>query len=168
MGTPVFGNVGFTVIAIALGLIGFQASTGMSWLDIAEYLGRGIHRLVGWTMIKIDTAREQIAARKHERELAKVNEVRVEKRSESIQPKALRKVPEIKPAVKEIPKAAPVRQKSLFKPTTVGELPDLDLLDEKTEDTGLGYSPDSLEAMSRQLELKLAKFSTTTRFRHEN
>ena len=158
MGVPVFGTVGFTVIAIALGLIGFQASTGMSWLDIAEYLGRAIHRVVAWAVIKIDTIREGIAERKHQRELAKVNEVRVEKRSEPLQSKVERRAPEIKPAVKEIPKAAPVRQKSLFKPTTVGELPDLDLLDEKTEDTGLGYSPDSLEAMSRQLELKLADF----------
>ena len=37
-------------------------------------------------------------------------------------------------------------------------MPDLDLLDEKHADTGLGFSQDSLQAMSKQLELKLADF----------
>jgi S-DNA-T family DNA segregation ATPase FtsK/SpoIIIE len=50
-----------------------------------------------------------------------------------------------------------VRQQRLFDLKTTGELPDLELLDEPVATT-LGYSSESLEAMSRLLELKLKDF----------
>ena len=50
------------------------------------------------------------------------------------------------------------RQQKLFDLKTSSELPDLELLDEKSDDEEVGYSEASLEAMSRLLELKLADF----------
>ena len=155
-GIPVFGSVGLTVIALTLLLIGFQASTGLSWLDVSEIVGRRLHLTISWFVALTDDWRDRIEARKHQREIDRAQEVRVEKRSaKQIVP---RKVPQIRTVVPEKPKVIMPRQKSLFKPQVVGELPDLDLLDEKTEHGDLGFSADSLEAMSRQLELKLADF----------
>ncbi len=156
-GVPVFGNVGFTVIALTLFLVGFQASTGASWLDVSEMIGRSLHRVTAWTIFQVSRAQERFAATKHRKEIDRLQEARLEQKP-VLKPKSQRKAPEIKPAVKETPKPAAVRQRRLFRPQSVGELPDLDLLDERTEHEDLGYSADSLEAMSRQLELKLADF----------
>lgn len=155
-GEPVFGSVGLTVIALTLFLIGFQASTGLSWLDVSEIVGRRLHLAISWLLACVDDWRDRAQARKHQREIDRLQEVRLEKKS--VQPARTRKAPEIKSATQEKPKAIAPRQKSLFKSQTVSELPDLDLLDEKTEHKDVGFSADSLEAMSRQLELKLADF----------
>ena len=51
------------------------------------------------------------------------------------------------------------QQKRLFDSQGVNELPDVDLLDQPAGDNSRGYSADALEAMSKQLELKLADFN---------
>ena len=156
-GVPVFGIVGLTVIALTLFLVGFQASTGMSWLDIAEYVGRALHGGTAWVVHQIQTVQARWLERRHQQEIHKFQAARLEKKA-VVKPKPERTTPEIKPVVKTAPKPAKVRQKSLFKSESLGELPDLDLLDERSELHDLGYSAESLEAMSRQLELKLADF----------
>ena len=155
-GAPVFGSVGLTVIALTLFLIGFQASTGLSWLDVSEIVGRRLHLTISWLVARVDDWRDRVQARKHQREIDLLQEARLENRP--AQPTRTRQVPEIKTATQEKPKVIAPRQKSLFKSQTLSELPDLDLLDEKTKPKDLGFSADSLEAMSRQLELKLADF----------
>ncbi len=161
-GEPVFGTVGLTLLAAAAVMIGIQAATGLSWLDVAETTGRGVHRFVGGIVYFADLARDRWRARRAERTAKR----KVEK------PKPLLKK-EAKPGVEivaEVTKRKPPkieakareekvqRQQRLFSPESVGELPDLELLDEKATDDGSGYSEASLEAMSRQLELKLADF----------
>ena len=51
-----------------------------------------------------------------------------------------------------------VSQKRLFDTKSLKELPDIDLLDSALISEGRGYSKDSLEAMSKLLELKLQDF----------
>ena len=153
-GAPVFGSVGLTIIVTAVGLIGFQAGTGLSWLDIAELSGRAVHHVIGWMIDAGMQVRTRIQADKHRKAIVDRNAERLE--SKRVKP--ARKTPDIVAKV-EAPKRAPKpTQKVLFRPETLGELPDLDLLDEKNRQENAGYSQASLEAMSRQLELKLADF----------
>ena len=154
VGGPVFGLVGLTIIVTAVGLIGFQAGTGLSWLDIAELSGRAVHHVIGWVIDGSRQVRTRLQAGKHRRAIVDRNAERLG--SKKVKP--VRKPPDIVAKV-EAPKRAPKpTQKVLFKPETLGELPDLDLLDEKNRQDNAGYSQASLEAMSRQLELKLADF----------
>lgn len=53
------------------------------------------------------------------------------------------------------------RQQPLFDAPVTGDLPHLELLDERVKDPNRGYSKDALEALSKLLELKLADFGIT-------
>lgn len=164
-GSTIFGLVGLTVLSVAGALIGLQAATGLSWLDVSEATGRILYRLYGILLVVYDKLVDQFKQRRHsylERQRSRVaiipqsNSAPSEKRLID-KPISKKTTPTILAKAKEPDR--PVSQKRLFQPEGVGELPDLDLLDDKNEDQGLGYSADSLEAMSRQLELKLADFN---------
>ena len=45
LGLPVLNPAGLTLCALAVLLIGTQAAIGYSWLQLAEWTGRGLHRL---------------------------------------------------------------------------------------------------------------------------
>ncbi len=75
--------------------------------------------------------------------------------------KAKRAKPRIEPVVSTLETSARAekeRQVPLFDPPAAGELPPLSLLDDPPEQKQ-GYSEDSLEAMSRLVELKLKDFN---------
>ena len=169
---PVFGLVGSTLLCLAGLIIGLQAATGLSWLDVVEVLGRNLHRGAVLLLNAYDSVRDQIAHQravrlaKAARKAAKPNPSspsieRAKPAGERPAPKAA-SPPEASKRIQILPKpkqsASKAQQQRLFRPEGVGELPDLNLLDEKAEDDGLGYSDASLEAISRQLELKLADF----------
>ncbi|MGK0223371.1 MAG: S-DNA-T family DNA segregation ATPase FtsK/SpoIIIE [Limisphaerales bacterium] len=164
-GSTIFGLVGLTVLSVAGALIGLQAATGLSWLDVSEATGRILYRIYGVFLLGYDKLADQIKERRHkhlDRKNSRVaiipppNNAPTEKRTVDKR-NSKKTTPTIFTKAKE--PARPASQKRLFQPEGIGELPDLDLLDEKNEDQGLGYSADSLEAMSRQLELKLADFN---------
>jgi S-DNA-T family DNA segregation ATPase FtsK/SpoIIIE len=164
-GSTIFGLVGLTVLSVAGALIGLQAATGLSWLDVSEATGRILYRIYGVFLLGYDKLADQIKERRNrhlDRKNSRVaiipppNNAPTEKRTVNKR-NSKKTTPTIFTKTKE--PARPALQKRLFQPEGIGELPDLDLLDEKNEDQGLGYSADSLEAMSRQLELKLADFN---------
>ena len=66
---------------------------------------------------------------------------------------------QILPATAERKPAGKSQQKRLFDSQSVSELPDVDLLDQPNGNATGGYSTEALEAMSKQLELKLADFN---------
>ncbi len=162
-GVAVFGLVGLTLLAVAGALIGVQAAAGFSWLDVAEATGRNLYRLSHSLITAYDGYRDRQRSRAAARSAA---EHAVAKRSaQRREAKAKAEAaPRTSPALKIVPKIKEAagkgagQQKRLFDTRSTSELPDLDLLDERDEDEGLGYSAESLEAMSRQLELKLADF----------
>jgi S-DNA-T family DNA segregation ATPase FtsK/SpoIIIE len=74
--------------------------------------------------------------------------------------KATRAKPRIEPVLPTLEasdRAEKERQVPLFDPPAAGELPPLSLLDDPPEQKA-GYSKESLEAMSRLVELKLKDF----------
>ena len=156
VGLPVLGKAGLTLLGVAGVLAGAQAALGFSWLDIAEWVGRGIHRLsaavIGVIARRIELWRQRRAARAAAR--SAVAE-RGEKRAQESKRRKARKPPRIEPRTEKKPK---VKQDEMFEMAGVGRVPHMDLLDDKPLDEASGYSAASLETMSRQLELKLNEF----------
>ena len=156
LGLPVFGWVGLTLLSLTGVLIGAQAAAGFSWLAIAEFTGRHLHgfiaTLVDWLDRQITYFNSRRAAKASTRGLksARRQSMKLEKGR-----RGTRAQPEIK--TPDQPPAA-ARQQKLFDLKSSSELPDLDLLDDRLPEDHLGFSEDSLEAMSRLLELKLRDF----------
>ena len=164
-GLAIFGWVGLTLLSAAGALIGMQAAAGFSWLNVAEITGRYLYQASSAVVIFYDKHYDAYKQRREEhkrqslqtRQLVQARKVSLDKDLVKAQQPTVAKV-KIVPKVEEKAAKGRGQQKRLFDTKTPGELPDLELLDEKEPDTGLGYSPASLEAMSKQLELKLADF----------
>ena len=157
LGLPVFGLVGLTLLSLTGVLIGAQAAAGFSWLVVAEFTGRHLHAfiasIVDWLDRRVTYFKSHRATRVMSRELksARRRSLNVEKGK-----RANRQQPEIKSPVD--PPITAARQQKLFDLKSSSELPDLDLLDDRLPEDHLGFSEDSLEAMSRLLEIKLRDF----------
>ena len=143
--------VGATVLLLALFLAGVTWLTGLSWFRVMDWvgagvfwLGRGLHRLWGrW--------RE----RREGREVAREREQKIEKARRKPRSK-----PRIEPVISKPEISERVereKQIPLFEAPANSELPSLALLDQPSGEHH-GYSEAALEAMSRQVELKLADF----------
>ncbi|MGR8918370.1 MAG: DNA translocase FtsK [Gammaproteobacteria bacterium] len=149
-----FGEVGGTLLMIALFLTGVTLFTGLSWTWLMDVVGertlllwdraselyeRGLDELSGW---RARRARTAVVREETER-------------------KEQRPPPRIEPRVEPEPPSVRVereRQEPLFDRGLQTELPELSLLDTPKGDGG-GYSAEALEAMSRQVELKLKDFN---------
>ena len=150
----VVNPVGGTLFLLALFLTGVTLFTGLSWLDVMDVTGR-------YTIVAAEhlyrlgrQARERwVAGRRKEEREARI-EVERKRRSR-------RKPPRIEPVIAKVETSARVereRQVPLFEPAPgSGSLPPLALLDEPKKKRKV-VSDESLEAISRQVELKLADF----------
>ncbi len=147
------GLLGATLLLLAFFLTGLTFFTGVSWLTVMDKTGYWVLR--GWhgCSTTINQVRDWWAGRRAKAE-------RVVVRKEDTVKRAQRKVkqPRIEPRLEAEPvKPKPVKQQALFKQLNIGELPALDLLDLPSTQK-IGYSETELQAMSRQVELKLADF----------
>ncbi len=149
-----FNFLGATLLLLALFLASVTVFTGLSWLSLMDLTGRLTLQLVAWGGRQFARLQDVMEGRKARRARSKSLERDKEKNKH-------RKPPQIEPtmpALKSGRKVAKERQIPLFKgePSPEG-LPNVSLLDPPPEQKA-GYSKESLEAMSRQLELKLADF----------
>ncbi len=155
-GLPAFGFVGLTLLGVAGILTGAQTALGFSWLDVAEWLGARMHHafmsLVAFAARRAESVGKRRAARKAARSAVRKREQTREKDRSRRQK---RRPPNIEPPAA---KAVEPEQAGLFDAAGVGPVPDMALLDDKSADDSGGFSEESLKAMSRQLELKLAEF----------
>ncbi|MGH8273720.1 MAG: DNA translocase FtsK [Gammaproteobacteria bacterium] len=148
------GEAGATLILLAVLLATITLATGLSWMALMDRTGAAFMRFGEWLAMRRQLWRERREA-KVGRERRSAAVAREQTRRQT------RTKPKIEPmigAVKPSPRAERERQKSLFTSApTADELPPLDLLDAPHEQTR-GYSEETLEAMSRQVELKLGDF----------
>ena len=126
---------------------------GFSWITVMDKVGHWC--LAGYekALIRFGEFRDRAEGRR--KAAARQDVVKVEKKL-----KAKREKPRIEPTLPALEpsiRAEKERQVPLFEPTDAGELPPLSLLDDPPEHRE-GYSKDSLEAMSRLVELKLRDF----------
>ena len=148
-----FGHLGSTLIMLAMFLAGVTLYTGLSWLWVMDTTGHWCLRL--WTLLheRLHELREQARGRKVKRERETV--IR-----EEWQKVEQRTPPRIEPAIQELSagtRAEKERQEHLFAPPADSVLPPLGLLDGPRPAQGR-YSKEALEAMSRQVEIKLKDF----------
>ncbi|MAT51608.1 MAG: cell division protein FtsK [Porticoccaceae bacterium] len=157
--TAGFNHVGGTLILVAVFLFGVTIFTDLSWLLVIDTLGRWSLSASDWLSSKISGYRRDIEEKRN-------SEDALRNRIESVEQKQ-RKIVERKEPTIQTPARAPEpgikvqkeKQAPLFSREPVkGELPPLALLDEAFKQPGKGYSRESLEAMSRLLELKLQDF----------
>ncbi|HET7673960.1 MAG TPA: DNA translocase FtsK 4TM domain-containing protein [Gammaproteobacteria bacterium] len=145
--------IGATLLLIAVFLGSVTLATSLSWIAAMDLIGRGV--VTGFEMLRnrAQWFAQALAARrerKQRREVVKTERVVREKRVK----------PKIEPVIRPIepsPRVEKERQVPLFEPVAANELPPLSLLDDPPAKQS-GYSTSALEAMSRQVELKLRDF----------
>ena len=145
--------LGASTFLFFLWLASISLFLGVSWLGVMDRLGRWC--LAGWETAhaKLSDLRERAAARRQQ--AARQDIVHAEHERSASRPP-----PRIEPVIPKLAqsdRAEKERQVPLFEPPSAGELPPLSLLDDPSPQLA-GYSEESLEAMSRVVELKLKDF----------
>lgn len=152
--------IGTSLILLVFLFLGLTLATGLSWMQLFEKTGDTTLKAYELLRSKISQKRQDIALEKEQKVVLAQRKATLEI---NIEKQAKRQPPQIKP----LPPKAPVsdrvvkeKQVDLFSETVdlTRELPPLSLLDEITVDENVGYSEESLEAMSRLLEIKLKDF----------
>lgn len=159
------GFVGATLLFLAVGLFGFTIYTELSWIRLVDWLGS----LTLLFVSKIVERTQLVISRYHQKKQSQEQvKASVKSRQESVERKASqlkdRTPPTItKPVAKPqpSPRVEKEKQAKLFDAPVTGELPALNLLDPADEPSSKGFSDESLEAMSRLLELKLQDFGVS-------
>ena len=162
-------TLGSTLVLLALFLIGLTMFADVSWIKVIDGTGKlaiGFYEWVGtlgerWAERR--AAKEELNVKKAEEKAAKKA---VKQRQEALK-KEQAKQETRKPPVIELPKpkkepsvrVEKERQASLFDAPVTGDLPPFGLLDSVDKHGKRGYSAETLESMSRLLEIKLRDFN---------
>lgn len=148
------GGLGATLLLLALWLAGISLFTGLSWIAVMDRTGK-------FVLDGIDRARQLIQEFRARADSRRVQEERQEVVRKERKKTEKKSPPRIEPVLAPPPgvRAEKERQVPLFAdaPVVPGQLPALSLLDEPPERPP-GYSKESLEAISRLVEMKLRDF----------
>ena len=147
----IFGSLGATVLMLAMFLTGVTLLTGLSWFWLMDTVGIGMLCIVAM-------GRRAVAAVTDRASGVRARKAREAVYDEQIIKIAERPKPRIEPSPPPLatPPLLKERQTSFFDaPNT--QLPPIALLDPPPPPKG-GFSTETLEAMSRQVELKLLDF----------
>ncbi len=153
-----FNTIGATLLMLAAFFASMTLFTGISWFQLMDWLGKVTLEALAWlsfqTRAFLDNLKDKRAQKeiKSQREsIFKQEKIKIEKRPPVQISKEVKK---IEPSIREQKE----KQTSLFDNLPVeGELPPVRLLDEPKAHK-YTISDESLEALSRLLELKLADF----------
>jgi len=148
-----FSFLGATLFLLALFLSGVTLLTGLSWLWLMDETGRITLKLSAVAVEQARSLRDRLVQQRARAE-------RAETVGKALDKAAQRPPPRIEPVIKPVQISSRVekeRQVLLFEPPEDTDLPPLSLLD-PAEPTAPGLSHAALEAMSRQVELKLGDF----------
>jgi len=151
--TSVFGTSGTTLLLLAVLLTGVTLFTGLSWLMVIDRLGAFalaiFYTISSWVRgLKEDLAAKQVKQRREDVFL---------EQNEKIKSRAKVRIEPVIEEVKVSKREEKERQVPLFETAEEGAMPALALLDVPGESVS-GYSEDVLQALSRQVELKLKDF----------
>ena len=147
------GFDGSTLIMLALFMIGLTLYTGLSWLLVVDSIGKFALNAITKLRNNLSSLNDFIEgrrARKDRSTIFKIEQDIIEQRDPlKIEPI----ISDLKPSIRSVME----KQENLFEPAMETVLPPLNLLDEPATSIGQ-YSKETLEAMSRQVELKLKDF----------
>jgi S-DNA-T family DNA segregation ATPase FtsK/SpoIIIE len=148
-----FGHLGASLFLLAIFLVALTLATGISWFRVMDAIGRGALVVFGWlgaSTRKAADIRVARAARSAREETRKIETVRQSRRE------PIKIEPTLAP-IEKSKRAEAEQQIPLFSGIADSDLPPLSLLDEPQQQVK-GYSEETLEALSRQVELKLKDF----------
>ena len=145
--------LGATTLLFFMWLASISLFLNISWLKVIDEIGR--YTLFIWSIAqnKIDDIKDKMEVRRKNAE----RKVVFDTEKKRIADKAPPKIEPIVPQLEKSTRAEKERQVPMFEPPNEGELPNLSLLDDPPIQEK-GYSEESLEAMSRLVELKLKDF----------
>ena len=155
----VFSYVGSTLILLSLFLFGLTVFVDISWIALIDRLGiiainlsnAARSKFTEWQLARKEKAKAREATM--ERQV----KVDIETKAKKFRAPPTIQTPKPKPVVSK--RIQREKQQTLFEDTAVvGTLPQINLLDPADDNSGSGYSADSLEHLSRLLEHKLLDF----------
>jgi DNA segregation ATPase FtsK/SpoIIIE, S-DNA-T family len=149
------GFPGATVLHLALFLAGLTLFTGISWLAFVDATGLFSLKLFDRVMDRYYLLKDRLEGNRNRSQREQVLTIQKQKQE-------TRRPLKIEPVIQKVAESPRVEQEKqipLFKPSGAGasSIPPLALLDDPKPQTA-GYSKSALEAMSQQLEHKLADF----------
>ncbi|MFA9419910.1 MAG: DNA translocase FtsK [Gammaproteobacteria bacterium] len=149
------GFLGATVLHLALFLAGLTLFSGISWLALADNIGKYTLMLVDKVIDRYHLLRDRAEGQRNRTEREQVFTIQKQKQE-------TRKPLKIEPVVMQVEQSVRVekeKQIPLFHTSNSkrDSIPSTALLDEPRPKVA-GYSVSALEAMSKQLELKLLDF----------
>ncbi len=149
------GFLGATVLHLALFLAGLTLFTGLSWLALVDNTGKYTLRLIDKIIDRYYLMRDKAEGSRNRSQREKIVSASKEKQEK-------RRPVKIEPVISQVeesPRVIKEKQIPLFHSNQKGDnvIPPLSLLDDP-KPIKTGYSTSALEAMSRQLELKLQDF----------
>jgi S-DNA-T family DNA segregation ATPase FtsK/SpoIIIE len=147
------GPLGSTLTLLALFLIGVTLYTELSWVWVVDRTGYWTLELADASKRFAAWARERQQGQRARKQRETVVQREKQKVEHRVPPKIETPAPEPKPGIR----AEKEKQEHLFAPPADSVLPPLKLLREAQTHSGR-YSREALEAMSRQVELKLRDF----------
>ena len=155
----VLATLGSTLLFLALFLFGLTIVATISWLKLIDAIGAFTLGFSARTMEAIqkfiESKKQELATKERLESRKKVLDIHLEKEKKRVPPTI--KAPPPKPVIKS-PRVEKERQGTLFAASSVKELPAIGLLDAWQETNEAGFSKESLEGMSKLLELKLKDF----------
>jgi S-DNA-T family DNA segregation ATPase FtsK/SpoIIIE len=153
-----FGFIGANLLLIALCLFGITIFTDLSWLKLMDFIGLSTISFFNWLAKRFGEFQQKREEQKQVETTIQTRKEKFVKQKEKIEKRIPPTIeaPGVKPKVSQ--RVQKEKQTTLFDTPVLGELPPISLLDEKNDTQGKGYSEESLDAMSRLLELKLQDF----------
>ena len=147
------GFLGATLLLLSVWFAAVSLWTGVSWLTVMDWLGRSVIRSDRWVRATIATRRDRAigAEKKAAREETKREE---RKKAEH---KVQVRIEPPPPVIVKSERVHREKQVDAFARESNGELPALSLLNDPPPRVK-GYSTESLEAISRLVEIKLRDF----------
>ena len=145
--------LGASTLLFMLWVASISLFLGISWFNVMDRLGHWC--LVAYEKAQVKFAELQDRAEGRRQQAARQDIIEVEKKRTAGRPPP--RIEPVMPSLEPSARAERERQVPLFDPPAAGELPPLSLLDDPPEQKQ-GYSEESLEAMSRLVELKLRDF----------
>ena len=145
--------LGASTLLFVLWVASVSLFLGISWFNVMDRIGH-------WCLVAFEKAQHRIGeirdrAEGRRQQAARQDIIEVEKKRTAGRPPP--RIEPVMPSLEPSARAERERQVPLFEPSAAGELPPLSLLDDPPAQKQ-GYSEESLEAMSRLVELKLRDF----------
>ena len=145
--------LGASTLLFVLWVASVSLFLGISWFSVMDRIGH-------WCLLAFEKVQQKIGelrdrAEGRRQQAARQDIIEVEKKRTA--GRAPPRIEPVMPSLEPSARAERERQVPLFEPAATGELPPLSLLDDPPTQKQ-GYSEESLEAMSRLVELKLRDF----------